>query len=114
MKVICEENGELKFTYEFVDGVCDHSYANFTAQKMGIDEGIIRRAEEVCTVLKAGKSLIEVPPSNQEDEKQMTDLALKMETLYDDFANWDMVEDPLGFLEKAKSILSPNDSFSFD
>jgi DNA mismatch repair ATPase MutS len=47
MRVINEDDGDLQFTYEFVDGSCTHSYANFTALKMGIKKSVSERAEEV-------------------------------------------------------------------
>jgi Uri superfamily endonuclease len=58
--------------------------------------------------LKSGKSLIDVPSANQEDERQMAEIAARMETLVDDFCNWDMRADPSTFLEKAKAVLCPD------
>jgi len=108
MKVTSEDGNELDFTYEFIDGLCTHSYANYMAQKMGIKREIIERAEEVSEVLKTGQSLNDIPPVNQEDEIQMRELADRMETLLEDFFSWNMQTDSIGFLRRANAILRPD------
>ena len=57
-------------------------------------------------MLKQGKSLIEVPPSNDAEEEQLSKVAARMEALYDEFAAWDVTTDALGCLKRAKSVLS--------
>ncbi|KAI6241297.1 hypothetical protein M3Y99_00355200 [Aphelenchoides fujianensis] len=79
MKVVMEADGDLRFTYEFVKGVCQ--------------------------VLKEGKSLLDITPQSMDEERRMSEVAAKMEGLYGEFAAWKMDEDPLGFLEKFKAAL---------
>jgi DNA mismatch repair ATPase MutS len=112
MKVIDDDDGELQFTYEFVEGNCTHSYANYTAHKMGIKKEITDRAEEISKVLKTGLSLASVPSLNREEEQKMAETANQMELLMDDFLNWDMRGDPIGFLEKARDVLHPNNNYA--
>lgn len=105
MRVLNDENGELEFTYEFIEGLCNYSYANYTAEKMGIKRQIIKRAEEVSELLQTGVSLSAVPSINQEEERQMVNVAHQMDKLLEDFLTWDMKGDPKGFLERAKAAL---------
>ncbi|KAI6225952.1 DNA-MISMATCH-REPAIR-2 domain-containing protein [Aphelenchoides besseyi] len=106
MKVIKGKDGELKFTYEFENGICEHSFANYTARKMGVDEAIVKRAEEVGQTLKKGKGLLDIEPKKLDEEVKMKETATKMESLYSDFTSWNLKENPTGFLEKVKSTFS--------
>ncbi|KAI6178409.1 BMA-MSH-5, isoform d [Aphelenchoides besseyi] len=106
MKVVKGKDGELRFTYEFEDGICEHSFANYTARKMGVDEVIVKRAEEVGQILKKGQGLLDIEPKKLDEEVKMKETATKMESLYSDFTSWNLKEDPKGFLEKVKSTFS--------
>ncbi|KAI6175918.1 BMA-MSH-5, isoform d [Aphelenchoides bicaudatus] len=108
MRVTTDDDEDLHFTYEFVNGFCTHSHANFTTLKVGIKRSIIDRAEQISSILKNGKSLTDVPSANQEDERKMGELAARMETLVDDFFSWDMSSGAKGFLEEAKMVLCPD------
>lgn len=44
---VMEDNGEIVFLYQVKDGTADCSYALNVAKIAGIDEAIIKRAEEV-------------------------------------------------------------------
>uniref|UniRef100_A0A914PYD7 DNA mismatch repair proteins mutS family domain-containing protein n=1 Tax=Panagrolaimus davidi TaxID=227884 RepID=A0A914PYD7_9BILA len=104
------QNGdELEFQYKLVDGIIDNSYASYTALKNGISREIVDRSNEVYEHLKSGKSLLDVPQQNPAAEQQDFMLAQRMDDLMATFLEWDLTNDPLGFLKIAKEALSPDD-----
>lgn len=44
------DDGNFDFQYKLVDGFIDFSYASYVASKMGIDNGIVRRANQVFSI----------------------------------------------------------------
>jgi len=42
-----EENGELVFLYQLIDGVTDNSHAVYTAQRAGVPQHILDRVAQV-------------------------------------------------------------------
>lgn len=47
MEVKKDGAGGLNFTFRFVPGACDYSYATYTARKQGISPEVVQRADEV-------------------------------------------------------------------
>lgn len=47
MSVARMDDDTLDFQHNLIDGMCDLSYATFTASKMGIDKQVVDRSEEV-------------------------------------------------------------------
>jgi len=45
-----EENGELVFLYQLIDGVTNNSHAAYTAQRAGVPTDILDRAAQVHTL----------------------------------------------------------------
>ncbi|CAD5206899.1 unnamed protein product [Bursaphelenchus okinawaensis] len=109
MEVLKDDDNILTFTFRFVNGLSTHSYASFTAAKMGIPPNVVKRADQVYDKLKRGKTLTEVEGHNQEEEKEYNQLVQRMEQLYDDFVSWDMTEDAAGFVELAKKCLNASE-----
>ena len=45
---VMEDNGELVFLYQLVDGVTSNSFAMHTAMRAGIPQQILDRTNEAC------------------------------------------------------------------
>ncbi|CAD5210118.1 unnamed protein product [Bursaphelenchus xylophilus] len=106
MEVLKDDDNNLTFTFHFIEGRSTHSFASYTAAKMGIPQNVIERTDEIYANLKDGKSLTEVKGKNEDEEQEYNRLVQRMESLYDDFQRWDMRNDPNGFVELAKNALA--------
>lgn len=115
MEILRKDDGRIQFQYKLVDGQIDNSYASHTALCMGIPKDIVARADQVYAHLKAGLSIAAVEPKNKDEEQDMEEMASRMDSILDLFHEWDLKEDPVGFVEMAVPILRiDEDEFSAD
>lgn len=71
----------LVYLYKLTDGYSGHSYANYVAKTVGLDEGIIKRAEEILRLTSKGKPISSV----WKCEQKHIDLVERfLETKFDD------------------------------
>uniref|UniRef100_A0A1I7Y7V4 DNA_MISMATCH_REPAIR_2 domain-containing protein n=1 Tax=Steinernema glaseri TaxID=37863 RepID=A0A1I7Y7V4_9BILA len=107
------KHGErLEFLYKLVNGMIDCSYASYTAAQVGMDKAIVSRADEVYNLLRSGKTLEHVLPCDYDEQEVNGEMARQMEYLLSDFMSWDLDEDPKGFLELSRSVLSAEPNFN--
>ncbi|TKR76862.1 hypothetical protein L596_017937 [Steinernema carpocapsae] len=105
---------KLEFLHKLMDGMIDCSYASYTAAQVGMDRELVKRADQIYELLKQGKTLDSIPPSNFDDHEASMIAARQMETLLPDFMSWDLENDPKGFLEVAMSVLNVYDEMDDD
>lgn len=104
------QNGdELEFQYKLIEGVIDNSYASYTALKNGIPKEIVDRANEIYEHLRKGENLINAPRKCSAAEQLDFALAQQMDELMGTFRDWDLENDPIGFLQIAQEALVADD-----
>uniref|UniRef100_A0A914CT37 DNA mismatch repair proteins mutS family domain-containing protein n=1 Tax=Acrobeloides nanus TaxID=290746 RepID=A0A914CT37_9BILA len=102
---VLKNDNDLEFQYKFIEGVIDNSFASYTARKNGIPDEIVDRADEVYELLKSGCSIAMIPHQDPAENQKREEAADRMKAIVDRFMEWDLEEDPEGFLELAKAIL---------
>ncbi|VDK87685.1 unnamed protein product [Litomosoides sigmodontis] len=91
------DDGNFDFQYKLVDGFIDYSHASHIASKMGIDSGILRRANQVRDCLKR-----HVPIDPLDDDGE---LLFKIAPLLENLRNTDFSVDLKDFLQIMAKLL---------
>ncbi|CAG9538643.1 unnamed protein product [Cercopithifilaria johnstoni] len=92
-------DGNFDFQYKLVDGFIDFSHASYVASKMGIDNEIIKRANQVHECLKCN---MPIDPLDDDGE-----LLFKIAPLLENLKNTDFTVDLKDFLQVMTELLLP-------
>ncbi|VBB29228.1 unnamed protein product [Acanthocheilonema viteae] len=92
-------DGNFDFQYKLVDGFIDFSHASYIASKMGIDNEIIRRANQIHECFKCN---MPIDPLDDDGE-----LLFKIAPLLESLKNTDFTVDLKDFLQVMADLLLP-------
>ncbi|KAK6739363.1 hypothetical protein RB195_021034 [Necator americanus] len=95
---VFRKRDKLNFQFRFVDGLVDSSFASYTALKMGIQEDVVDRANEVYKHICGKHALLELSSIDSKEERKNGLLTQGMLKILSLFGEWNIIGDLEGLL----------------